>query len=230
MKNIVLGLDTTTKICEVSLYLYNKTDYISINDGFLHNERLIELIDEILSRNKILIKDINCVAVNIGPGSFTGIRVGVSCARAIAQTLNIKIVPIFGLEVLASRVLNDLDYKEDTIIISIMDALRNEFYTSLFECKKNKLEIIQDNFICNEEDIYNFISKFLEQKKHVVIAGDGIKILKRINEYQKDIKIIDQKKEFYNKDMVARLGYELFKEDKAKNYSEIIPLYIRKTI
>jgi tRNA threonylcarbamoyladenosine biosynthesis protein TsaB len=229
MKNIVLGIDTTTNICEVSLSIGDKrTDYISINDGFLHNERLIELINELLTRNKIVIKDVNCVAVNIGPGSFTGIRVGVSCARAIAQTLNIKIVPAQGLEISAYRVFYDLKNKENTVIISIMDALRNEVYASLYKCKENELEIIKDNFIIGEEDVYDLISKFIKEKKNMVITGNGINILKKINEYKKNVKIVKNKKDSYNKNMTARLGYEIFKSGKAKNYSEITPLYIRK--
>ena len=79
----------------------NIIDENTINNGLTHSENLMPLIDELLKRNNILLKDIDLIAVCVGPGSFTGIRIGISSIKAISEVYNIPIASVTSLEVLA---------------------------------------------------------------------------------------------------------------------------------
>ena len=91
----VLAIDTSSEICGVAL-LENESliDDNSLNNGMTHSENLMILIEEILQRNNIEIKEIDLISCVVGPGSFTGIRIGVATVKALAEVYNIKIVEV----------------------------------------------------------------------------------------------------------------------------------------
>ena len=87
----ILAIDTSSSICSTAILddevLIDKNE---LNNGRTHSENLMPLIDELLKRNNITVKDINLLACSVGPGSFTGIRIGVASIKAIAEVLKIK--------------------------------------------------------------------------------------------------------------------------------------------
>ena len=127
----ILTIDTSSEVCSVALLEDDKLiDKNELDNGKTHSETLMVLIDELLKRNNVDIKDINLFGCDVGPGSFTGIRIGVSTIKAMAEVLNVKIASVTSLEVLARNV-------QDRKIIASLDtgkgkgwpeSMNEEFY------------------------------------------------------------------------------------------------------
>ncbi len=147
---ISLFLDTCNHKIIIGLLKDNKlVDSINfVNDNNL-SEKLLPSIKTILDNNCIDKKDLDNIYVSIGPGSFTGIRIGVTVAKTIAWALKIKIIPISSLEVMAST--SESDY-----ICPIIDARRGFVYSGLYDNKLNN--IIEDKYI-NLDELLNNLDK-----------------------------------------------------------------------
>ena len=131
----ILAIDTSSPICSVAILENdNLIDEINLDDGRTHSENLMPLIDSILKRNNLDIKDIEMISCCVGPGSFTGIRIGVATIKPMAEILNIKIASVISLEVLAKNVENT------ETIVSLIDARNNQVYCGIFDKKYNKKE------------------------------------------------------------------------------------------
>ena len=101
----ILSIETSGELCSVCLsYEYNKYDERNILMKHIHSEKLIPMIDEILSSNKISTNELDCLAVSVGPGSFTGLRIGMTAAKGIAFASNLPIVPVPSLGALSLEI------------------------------------------------------------------------------------------------------------------------------
>ena len=162
----LLHIETSTKNCSVSIA--NCGELISlkeINTGeYSHAEMLHPLINEVLLESKLTIKEIEAIAVGKGPGSYTGLRIGVSAAKGLCFANDIPLISINSLEILAQSM--DID---SGLIIPMIDARRMEVYAAIYDKNHNtvretKSEIIDQNSFLNE--LQNHIVYFL---------GDGAK-------------------------------------------------------
>ena len=137
----ILAVDTSSAICSVALLDDDKLiDEINLDNGRTHSENLMPLVDEIIRKNNLAVNDIEFIACCVGPGSFTGIRIGVSSIKAIAEILNVKLAQVTSLETLAANVEN-----EETIV-SLIDARNNQVYCGIFDKEYNlKEEALADD-------------------------------------------------------------------------------------
>lgn len=129
---IVLAIDTAGVDCSAALYDSDAGSVLSAvteTIGKGHAERLMAVIDEALAAANLPLKAVQRVAVVIGPGSFTGIRVGVAAARGLALALGVESVGVTTLEALAVKFLGEHPGKP---VVVAMDAKRNEIYTQAF--------------------------------------------------------------------------------------------------
>jgi len=125
---ITLGTDTTTLSCSVALL---QDDALlaeaTLNIKKTHSERLMPLLDNLLTESGIEREAIDAIAVAAGPGSFTGLRIGVSTARALAQGLGIPVVPVCTLDALAEAI-----PAPGVLICPLLDARRSQVYTAIY--------------------------------------------------------------------------------------------------
>ena len=157
----ILAVDTSSAICSVAILEDDKLiDKNELDDGKTHSENLMPLLDELLKRNSIDIKEIELIACTVGPGSFTGIRIGVATIKPIAEVLDIKVASVMSLEALARNVEN----KE--IIVSLIDARNNQVYAGIFDEKYNKKE----EYIADD---INEVIKVLEKYEGITFVGNG---------------------------------------------------------
>ena len=140
-KNIVIGLLEDNKLIDKTVY---------INDNNL-SEKLLPSIKELLDKNNIKVNNLNRIYVSVGPGSFTGIRIGLTVAKVMAWSLKIDIIPISSLEAIAST---DSDYN---YICPMIDARRGYVYASLYDKELNN--IIKDQYI-KQEDFTNLLKDY----------------------------------------------------------------------
>lgn len=125
-----LAIDTSTKKANVCLKYNNKIIDKSIDNEITHSEKLLPLVDDVLKSANTSLKDIDYLACCTGPGSFTGIRIGIATIKAFAKTLNVSVFNASSLDVLAYTNTSS-DY-----ILSIMDAKNSRIYYSLYKVVK----------------------------------------------------------------------------------------------
>lgn len=131
-----LTIDTTTKVTTVAL----AEDETLVGEGFLHttkthSERIIPMIDQLLSAAAWSLQDLDMIGVVRGPGSFTGIRIGIATAQGLAQVLNLPLIAVLSLDALAWA---GKERAED--IVPILDARKNEWYTARYRWVRGEEE------------------------------------------------------------------------------------------
>jgi tRNA threonylcarbamoyladenosine biosynthesis protein TsaB len=161
----ILNIETTTKNCSVSLSLNHKLIALEeVNDeNYSHAENLHPFIDKVLKQSEVDYSSLSAIAVSKGPGSYTGLRIGVSAAKGLCFALDIPLISIDTLESLAHCVST-----QDGVIIPLLDARRMEVYQSVFSCDYKQIQPTKAQVV--ETDTYKH---FLEKQK-VHFVGDAV--------------------------------------------------------
>jgi len=212
----ILAIDTSSDICGVALL----EDAILIDDNSLkngktHSENLMPLIDEILKRNKISLGDINLIACVVGPGSFTGIRIGVSTVKAIAEVYNIKIAAITSLECLAQNI------NESKIKVSLLDARNDQVYCGIF----NERYQLATLYIADSIDV---AIEEMEKYSDITVCGSGaIKFKDLLTEKISNVMFCDVNEQ--SAYFAGLIGYKKFLDKELINADELMPIYLRKS-
>ncbi len=158
----ILGIDTSTKTMSIGLVSDDKIlGEINFYSNMDHSEKLIDNIKFLLESNNLKVSDLDLVCVAIGPGSFTGVRIGISTCKGLVEFYNIPVVGVSSLEVLSR---NFSSYKHVAIGV---DAKRDRVYGGIYSYNKGKVNTI-------EEGLYD-ISDFKEKLKiyeDLLFAGD----------------------------------------------------------
>lgn len=166
----ILNIETSTKNCSVSLAKDGETIICKefAEEGYSHAEKLHVFIQEIINEANISFKDLIAIAVSKGPGSYTGLRIGVSAAKGLCYALDIPLISIDTLQSLASKVI-----VEDGLIVPMIDARRMEVFCAVFDKnlqlkREVKPEILtSDSFSEYTETLY-FVGDCLEKCKTVL--------------------------------------------------------------
>ncbi len=164
---MVLSVESSAVTASVSLTDGDnviKSEFI--NSGLTHSETLLPMIKRVMS--DCAFKALDGIAVTSGPGSFTGIRIGISTVKGLAFHYNIPCYSISTLEAIAYN----FEGADDAVICAVMDARRMQFYNALFQVKAGKvLRLTPDRAISLEN-----LKQELKSYKKVIIAGDGAKL------------------------------------------------------
>ncbi len=124
----ILAIDTSSKICSVAILENEETiEEINLDNGRTHSENLMPMIAEILAKNNLKLENIDLISCSIGPGSFTGIRIGVASVKAMAEVNQIPVVGVTSLETLAR-----IDESNKTKV-ALIDARNNQVYGGIFD-------------------------------------------------------------------------------------------------
>ncbi len=161
----ILCVDTSSFICSVSVF--ENLSLISSNSSEVeksHSKLIIQLIDQSLKDAKIKINELDAFAVSMGPGSYTGLRIGVSTIKGLCYSLEKPLISINTLEILSKSALNHINNYNDFFICPMIDARRMEVFTKMLdndfnEVEKDKALILDDksfNDICGGKSIYFF--------------------------------------------------------------------------
>ncbi|MCL2248833.1 MAG: tRNA (adenosine(37)-N6)-threonylcarbamoyltransferase complex dimerization subunit type 1 TsaB [Oscillospiraceae bacterium] len=140
------------------------------NNGFSHSRTLLLMAEALLNNLELKPAEINLVAVAKGPGSFTGIRIGVSAAKGFAWGLDIPVCGVSTLEAMAHQT-----KLPETIICPVMDSRREQVYNAVFKWSGNVLERLCDDRAISIDDLADDLSRF---NNPTMLVGDGIKVCK----------------------------------------------------
>jgi tRNA threonylcarbamoyladenosine biosynthesis protein TsaB len=165
---LILNIETSTKVCSVSLGLNGEilASKEESSDKYIHSEKLNVFIEELFTQVDYELKDLAAVCVSKGPGSYTGLRIGVSCAKGFCYALDIPLISIDSLSVLARDYLNNNFINANTILMPMIDARRMEVYTAAFNNKAEMHTSISAEVIDAE---------FFDTNKEIILIGDGAK-------------------------------------------------------
>lgn len=221
-------MDTSTRSASVAIM---EDDTLlcefSINNKLTHSQKLMLQLESILKISGEKIEDIDLVAVCVGPGSFTGIRIGLSAAKAIAQVRNIPMIAVSSLE-LAAR---NFDYF-DGRVFAILDAQRDRLYYDLYEFDAKTSEIISQagERVIQADDLFEEIKKIDGPK---IITGEGLNKtrdrLEKLAEDDPQLILASEDKTVNKASNLAGAARLKYKEGKIKNFFEIEARYIRKS-
>jgi tRNA threonylcarbamoyladenosine biosynthesis protein TsaB len=166
----ILNIETATKNCSVALAKNGETILSKemAEQGFSHAEKLHLFIEEIIKEAGITFSDLSAVAVSQGPGSYTGLRIGVSAAKGLCYALEIPLISVDTLTVLANQL-----QIEKGIIIPMIDARRMEVYSAIFNVKKEMIrevqaEILTDSSFSDIDDAVYFVGDSNEKAKKIL--------------------------------------------------------------
>ena len=220
---LILILETATKNCSLALSENGKLiNAIDFNDGnFSHAEKLHVFIDQILKKSKKEITDLNAVAISKGPGSYTGLRIGVSSAKGICYGLNIPLISFETLEILSRTYCLENKISDDDILIPMIDARRMEVYTAIFNSKFKKIKDTQALIL--HEDSF---SQFLDSKK-CHFFGDGAK--KSQSLYQNN-QIFFTHNIYPSAKVMAECAYKAYNKKAFEDVAYFEPYYLKDFI
>ena len=165
----ILSIETSTSICSVAIHEQGELIALAeIKEPGAHAEKLLLLVDEVFEKAGLSFADLDAVAVSQGPGSYTGLRIGVSTAKGIAYALEIPLIGINTLQAMAaSQPVAPGDY-----VVAVLDARRKEVYTQTFGDSLQELSPIEA--VVLEEGVYASIL----DKGRVYFVGDGVEKVK----------------------------------------------------
>ncbi len=128
----ILAIDTTTKRASVALKLDDKIYSKEVDNEITHSEKLLPLLDAVLNEACIKLNDVDLYALTLGPGSFTGVRIGIATIKAIAKVTNKQIYGVTSLELLALDGIKKATFTPK-YVLSLMDARNNRVYYNLYK-------------------------------------------------------------------------------------------------
>lgn len=175
---LFLALETSTRNCSVAIF--QGEQILSIkeehSDQYIHSEKLHLFIEEVLAQAKINASDLEGIAVGSGPGSYTGLRIGVASAKALAYALKIPIISAKGTELMVEQVLAENDLPEESQLLPMIDARRMEVYSACFSIKDRswtevKPEIIDENSYQEFEGPLYYFGDGAEKCKPVLVPA-----------------------------------------------------------
>lgn len=172
----ILNIETATKNCSVALAKNGETIICKeiAEQGYSHAEKLHVFITETIKEAGVLMSDLKAVAVSHGPGSYTGLRIGVSTAKGLCYALQIPLIEIDTLTSLANQVKHN-----DGLIVPMIDARRMEVYSAVFNSNKEMIrevqaEILTEESFANQTETIYFVGDSNEKAKSVLTNSNFI--------------------------------------------------------
>jgi tRNA threonylcarbamoyladenosine biosynthesis protein TsaB len=219
---LILAVDTTTSYSSVALLDNTRlVSEINMESALTHSSRLLKSIDDMLRSSGLAMTDMDGFAVASGPGSFTGIRIGLSTVKSFAFASGKPVAPVSSLRCLAWK----LRDSQGRLICPIIDAKKGEVYAALFESVGGGLnEVISQG--AYKPDF--FLSR-LPAHRLITFIGNGLPLCRdRIVDYIKDKARFSSRSPFIACE-VGYLGHEILKKNKGVPAAGLEPLYFRKS-
>ena len=225
----ILSIDTSSKICSVSV-LENEDVIIEkhILDEKTHSQKLMPLIDEVMKQLKLSVWDFDLYACGIGPGSFTGVRIGVSTIKAFADVSSIPVIGINSLESLAYNALNTNYKKNANLICSIIDAKNDNIYFCLYKIDGNEVIELLEPSCKNILDLLDILKEY--NAEQILFVGDGAEKHQYLlsSKFSKST-FVEDKLNIQSSISQAIAAYNHFKKGESGDSNSLIPMYLRKS-
>lgn len=217
---LILAIETATEICSVSLIRDNEIIALRESEGNNeHSALLSTFIDEIMKQTGFQFQQLDAVAVSKGPGSYTGLRIGVSTAKGLCYALNKQLISVATLEAMAFQVVDSgkISENSDFQLCPMIDARRMEVYMAVFnsgmeEITSVKAEIINEN-------------SFSETQKKIFIFGNGAAKCLSVLEKNENVVLLPEINA--SSVSVAKLAVKKFEQSQFEDVAYFEPFYLK---
>lgn len=165
----ILGLESSGKIAGAAIVEDGVVlaEY-TLNAGITHSQTFLPMLDSMLKQSKISLEEIDYIAISQGPGSYTGLRIGISTAKGFALASNIKVIPVSTLEGLAQNIA-DFEGK----IFSLLFARSNELYFAVYQSVDGELKEVVASTVLLLPEVIEKMKQSQEQGEKIAVIGDG---------------------------------------------------------
>ncbi len=218
----ILSVDTSATAASVAISEENKLIGESfINTSLTHSQTLIPMIEQLLKNTKTSVDKIDCIAVNSGPGSFTGVRIGVAAVKGLAFANN---TPCISVSTLYSMAYNMIG--KNCTVCSVMDARCSQVYNALFKVSHNKVTRLCDDRAFSMSDLK---SELAQIDDNIVIVGDGASIFyEYLNDELKNVELAPVNQRYQRASSTALAAFEQIQNgNNMISANELMPAYLR---
>lgn len=219
----ILALDTSTMMASCAVMNEERVlgEY-SLNQEMSHSEKLVPMIKVMLDDLNLKISDIDLYAVAIGPGSFTGLRIGVATIKAFAHMFDKPIIGVSTLEALAFN----LPYND--IVVPMIDARRNRVYTGIYSWESGGLKTIMKPDAMEIDDLLKIL---YENYSRVVVTGDGVNLyFNKIEEIlMHSVNYATMGLNHCKASSIGELAFIKYNDGIRDSYYTLVPDYLRKS-
>ncbi|MBQ8000524.1 MAG: tRNA (adenosine(37)-N6)-threonylcarbamoyltransferase complex dimerization subunit type 1 TsaB [Ruminococcus sp.] len=221
---LILSIDSSATAASVALFEDAKlVGEFFVNTDFTHSRTLVPMIDNLLSVTGKTVSDIELIAVSNGPGSFTGVRIGVSVAKGIAFPDDLPCVAVSTLESMAYNLV-----LTDCIVCAVMDARRNQVYNAMFSIEYGEVHRLCDDRAISLEELKKEIAEQYEGKR-VILVGDGSTVaMRELMDLQRSVEMAPEALRFQRASSVALAAQAHIKAgEKPVTSAQLLPSYLR---
>jgi len=220
----ILALDTSTNVASVAIL---EDDVIigeySCNKGKTHSQRLMPMIQSLLEKVNLCAKDMDAFSASIGPGSFTGLRIGVTTVKAMAFVAGKPVISIYTLDALAYNL-----PMSSALICPIIDARNKQVFTAIYRFVNGKLERLTDYLGIHINELVDIIRPM---EGEIVLLGDACGMHKDYFEAElgERLRIAPPNIALAKASSVAVLARDAFLDGKLESCYDMVPFYLRKS-
>lgn len=220
----ILAVDTSAAVASVAVIEDGTIlgEY-SINNKKTHSQKLLPMIDELLKNLDLKVVDIDYFAASSGPGSFTGLRIGITTIKALAYSTNKQVIAVPTLDALANNVT-----ASEALICPIMDARNNQVYTALYSSENGIIKNITEYMGVHITDLCDIING---KNKKVIFLGDGVAIHKNFlkEKLQVPCEFASAASLLPRSASVAEVAMKMLMENRQESSFDMVPFYLRKS-
>lgn len=216
----IFGIDTCCMAATAAVMTDDRLAAQAVqNNKKTHSQRIMPMIEQMLYQAELSVADMDCFAAAVGPGSFTGVRIGVATAKALAHATGKPCAAVSTLHALANNLAHF-----DGIICPIMDARRNQVYNALFN-GGDAARITDDRALSIDE----LLEELKARNEKIIFLGDGVAVFEdKIKAELESRAVIAQRMQRMNlAASVAEIGYNMYLEGNVVTYDELVPQYLR---
>jgi len=220
MQPLILVLETATNVCSVALFKGKQLlASEESNTKNMHSKNILRFVQNVFNTAKINIQNLNAIAFSNGPGSYTGLRIGSTTAKALAYTLEIPLITYDTLQSAAHALYKINNYKSNTIYIAAIDARRDEVYIHVCDNELNTI-LPTTNLIMEADSL-----KAYTNYENVVLGGNANK---KINEIIKKINIQNDGHNIFSSTLSIDLVIERYNNKQFSSVAYSEPNYVKK--
>ena len=216
----ILAIDSSAKSASVAITEDDKVlGEFYVNVGFTHSQTLVSMIKNLFDVTKLTADNIDLFAVNNGPGSFTGVRIGVAAIKGLAFKNNTPCVAVSTLESIAYNLINS-----DCLAVPAMDARCNQVYNANFDIKDGKITRLTPDRAISIENLFQELSVY---DKKIIFVGDGADLCYNMSKLNKNAYLANNNFKFQNAKNVAAIAKIKFLNNEITQPENLAPSYLR---
>lgn len=192
-----------------------------VNAGLTHSQTLMQMIINTLDNSATKLADIDYITIAVGPGSFTGLRIGISAIKGIAAPHNIPCLPVSTLDGMAEAFSD-----RNCIVCAVMDARCNQFYNALFKINNGIITRLCDDRALFSDELKNEISN-LSSDTQIIICGDGADLFYKVVSNFDNVHLAPQHLKFQSAIGIGIFAHKNFNELQPISSENLLPVYLR---